>query len=387
MHEQLDIELNLCRFNYDPMIVSCGPRTRARYGLRGELLGEASNPGPERESSRTPLRGDARRRSMSESSRCDVPRPSLRGRQLDFSAAMVSSRIVGSSDVSQQAAAWDYKTFFDDAMRGLDVSVEALFVPRGMLCGQCVPAYVHANDDVKALREAFRMEQFVWIHGNQSIAYRTLLRERCVKQCVISDVVRSDTGYLGEVTHALAAPLGVLSSEMFCRTVKSLVIVDRAGGWQDDAQHSSCTFLFAFRCGLPGARCKHDVEVSRVELASPESQVELAVPVVGGEFCQLVVESRADLACIQRWCHEGTVRIQRAQHRQLGHRWILAVRSGIVEQIVDVLRRCAAVVTNLGLMHEACAVVFLPKALFFDFVDAVQNASSSDHVSIMREAI
>ena len=42
---------------------------------------------------------------------------------------------------------------------------------------------------------------------------------------------------------------------------------------------------------------------------------------------------------------------------------------------------------NLGLMHEASAIVILSMALFFDFVDVVQNASSSDHVSIMREAI
>ena len=240
----------------------CSARVCARYGLRGMLVGEASNPGPQRSSSRTPTRGGV-------------------------------------------AEAMEYQQFFADAQRSLGLRIDHLFVPRGMLSDNRAPAWVGANDDVEAMKGAFRTDGTVWVHGSQSTAYRTLLRERSVRQCVVSDIVRSDTGILAEKSHALAAPIGALSSDLFCRSMQSLVVVDRVGGWQDHEQKSSGTFLFAFRCGKPGARITHDVEISRVDLvvAEPEAVVLPAV-VIANVMRQLVVESQLDLACICQWQFE-----------------------------------------------------------------------------------
>ena len=164
----------------------CSARVCARYGLRGVLVGGASNPGPQRSSSRTPTRGGV-------------------------------------------AEAMEYQQFFADAQRSLGLRIDHLFVPRGVLSDNRAPAWVGANDDVEAMKGAFRTDGTEWVYGSQSTAYRTLLRERSVRQCVVSDIVRSDTGILAEESHALAAPIGALSSDLFCRSMQSLVVVDRVG--------------------------------------------------------------------------------------------------------------------------------------------------------------
>ena len=90
----------------------------------------------------------------------------------------------------------EYGTNFALAAKSVGMVITRLFVPLEMVLTSSGPWTVHANTDVRALESAFQEKQQIWIHGSSSPALKTLSRERAVQQCVVSDVVRSDTGYI-----------------------------------------------------------------------------------------------------------------------------------------------------------------------------------------------
>ena len=113
---------------------------------------------------------------------------------------------------------------------------------------------VFSSDDADAFRTALGHGLTCWIHGSSSACIKSAMRDRYFSNCFVSDVVRSDSGLVANPCKALSAPLGALSSDIFCRSIQSVRVLERAGGWKDDRQQSESTYLYVFRCQPPAAR-------------------------------------------------------------------------------------------------------------------------------------
>ena len=117
--------------------------------------------------------------------------------------------------------------------------------------------------------------------------------------CIVSDIVRSDTGQLADPNHACAAPLGALSSELFCRSVRELRILDRQTGWQDSVQRSLATFLFVFQCDTTIVRPTHDFTIKRMISEMPQpGECEITAGHLQKQSQLMIIESEHELACV-----------------------------------------------------------------------------------------
>ena len=190
---------------------------------------------------------------------------------------------------------------FNDLFQALRVQVDHIFVPKSLMFAPAAGQTVHSNDDIVALDRAFSDGGVVWIHGSSSPALKTLLRERCTDKCYVSDIVRSDTGHLAELQNVGVAPLGCMSSEAFCRTVESLNIVTRPGGWAELFNGSRATCAYVFSCSKPKARLSHNFPVCRVDLTAPRDGEQLMQLGLPQDVHVLVrVESQGDSACVRK---------------------------------------------------------------------------------------
>lgn len=168
---------------------------KARYGLRGVRIGEAANPGPAADKLHTSFH-----------SGCTPPRK--KGRMLN--------------------SKWKHCEMFQHAWN--DIHIDTLFVPAAMLPEENERDMIFSADDVDTFMEACQRGDVIWVHGSASPCLKAAIKGRKISQCHVSDVIRSDSGIVANSTQSLSAPLGSLNSELFCRAIRSLKVLERRGG-------------------------------------------------------------------------------------------------------------------------------------------------------------
>ncbi len=315
--------------------------------------------------------------------------PDQRAQSLSRSPRGARNSATLESDVQEAAGACDevnFASMFEAAASALNFRIDRLFVPIAMLPHVKGPFLVFDNCDVASLEKAFRDGRNVWVHGSSSDCIKVLLRERKMQACFVSDVVRSDLGMFADPHNAALAPLGSLSSQMFCRSVRSLSILERMGGWQDCRHRTTATYLYAFQCGPCIAREDHEFQVNCLNLDLVlESDIDLSPTNFACSHRTVVVESAVALATLHRLETERMIRIQRMQRQTDGYRYVIAVASGSFQTIWQKLLELRCAVFDLDMAFDSNAVVYLPNASFHRFLQCAANCGASN-VGIMREA-
>lgn len=219
-------------------------RRDARYGYRSIIVGETSHPGPaaqsnlpsrrDRDNSRSPSSKEDNLMHQSEHPLPNVtPFPTL-------ATTPDKRRKIGTR--------WKHFNTFSQAWSSMGVETDCIFVPAAMLPEDDENHSIFSNEDVEALSAAWLNGSVCWIHGSASPCVKATLRDRQFTSCYVSDVIRSDSGIAADPRQALTAPVGSLCSDLFCRSIKSVSVLERSGGWQDDKQQPASTYLYVFEC-------------------------------------------------------------------------------------------------------------------------------------------
>ena len=276
---------------------------------------------------------------------------------------------------------------FEIAANRIQFKIERLFVPAAMVPHVKGPFVVHDNCDVASLERAFRDGRHVWIHGSSCESINSMLRERSMAKCVVSDVVRSDLGLLADPQHAMTAPLGSLSSVMFCRSIRSLSILEKAGGWQDSHHQAKATYLYAFECDTSLLRDEHNFPIRCVNVdVFSEHDVALTPTECSSNMRTILVESTVSLATLHRFESEKVLKLQRIQKRRDGYRYVVAIRSEHYKLVHEKLCQLRCAIADLDCPCDACAVVYMPEFAFHGFLKDVHDALGPSAIAIMREA-
>ena len=232
-----------------------------------------------------------------------------------------------------------YREFFDQAAHATCTNFTHLFVPAGMVEGSKGPWLTFSNDDTPSLGAAFQTSGRIWVHGSDAPCLKDLLRSKQLRSCVVSDVVRSDTGIVVKKHQSMIASLGALNSDLFCRSIKSLTVLERRGGWKNDKQLSVSSYLYAFECGPPVARANHEFPIDFKQIDVPgANEVILTPPASPVDTVEIIAEARSDLACIAHLSKVGTIRIHRVQKTSNRHRWTFSVNSDDKEAVLMQLK-------------------------------------------------
>ena len=284
------------------------------------------------------------------------------------------------------ATRWKHLDTFTQAWCSLGLEVDVVFVPLSMMPLDDDSPSVRSNADLDSFRSACSDGSVCWVHGSSSPCTKSALRGRELSACFVSDIVRSDTGICAGPTLALNAPLGSLNSDLSTRSVRSLSVLERAGGWQDDKQTSESTYLYVFNCQAPEARTTHRYNVKFMQVDIPPfEQIVVTPPPNSIRAFGVIAESRKDLACMAQRTKERVIRIHRVQKSADRCRWTFSADAEAKDMVLGSLRAKRVATYETDAKGDSIAILFLQSNIFVDIVSAV-NALGGIRVGLVREA-
>lgn len=212
------------------------------------------------------------------------------------------------------------------------------------------------------------------MHGSSSPCIKLAVRDRIISRAIVTDVVRSDSGIVAYSHQALSGPLGSISSDMFRRCIRGVLVLERAGGWQDDKTDLYYTFLYVFDCKSLEARSTHRFDAKFLQLDTPIlGQVFVNPPTSNSDMVEIIVDAKGDLAYITQLQKEGTIRVHIMQKSMHRFRWALSADKNIKHAVVDNLRAKRADTFENQLECSAMAVPYLQQDIFVDIVDEISK--------------